>query len=65
MVTGSAVLIGISLIFVILIQWTDQGSFGMGQTERGQRDDFRSPTGGGTDSNHGAVGSCIGCNPPY
>ena len=34
-VTGSAVLIGLSLILVILIQWTDQGSFGMGQRQIG------------------------------
>ena len=35
MVTGSAVFIGLSLILVILIQWTDQGSFGMGQRQIG------------------------------
>ena len=34
-VTGSAVFIGLSLILVILIQWTDQGSFGMGQRQIG------------------------------
>ena len=33
--TGSAVFIGLSLILVILIQWTDQGSFGMGQRQIG------------------------------
>ena len=35
MVTGSAVFIGLSLILVILIQWTDQGSFGMGHRQIG------------------------------
>ena len=35
MVTGSAVFIGLSLIMVILIQWTDQGSFGMGHRQIG------------------------------
>ena len=35
MVTGSAVFIGLTLILVILIQWTDQGSFGMGQRQIG------------------------------
>ena len=34
-VTGSAVFIGLSLILVILIQWTDQGSFGMGHRQIG------------------------------
>ncbi len=34
-VTGGAVFIGLSLILVILIQWTDQGSFGMGQRQIG------------------------------
>ena len=32
---GSAVFIGLSLILVILIQWTDQGSFGMGHRQIG------------------------------
>ena len=35
MVTGSVVFIGLSLILVILIQWTDQGSFGMGRRQIG------------------------------
>ena len=35
MVTGGAVFIGLSLILVILIQWTDQGSFGMGHRQIG------------------------------
>ena len=35
MVTGSTVFIGLSLILVILIQWTDQGSFGMGHRQIG------------------------------
>ena len=35
MVTGSAVFIGLTLILVILIQWTDQGSFGMGHRQIG------------------------------
>ena len=35
MATGSAVFIGLSLIMVILIQWTDQGSFGMGHRQIG------------------------------
>ena len=35
MVTGSAVFIGLSLILVILIQWTDQGSLGMGHRQIG------------------------------
>ena len=35
MVTGSALFIGLSLILVILIQWTDQGSFGMGRRQIG------------------------------
>ena len=34
-VTGSAVFIGLSIKLVILIQWTDQGSFGMGQRQIG------------------------------
>ena len=34
-VAGSAVFIGLSLILVILIQWTDQGSFGMGHRQIG------------------------------
>ena len=34
-VTGSAVFIVLSLILLILIQWTDQESFGMGQSQIG------------------------------